>query len=210
MRKTTVLSALTLATVVLAGCGSAEKDNKAAPVDRTKVTQSETLTPAASTTTAAPIQTTTSKPVPKAADGSRDHPFELGQSAQVGSWLVTLLAFDSNADKEMAKDDLFNEKPKGQYVTTKVKAVYTGEEEGMPQMDLTQVIVADAKQFTDYDSMCSPPDQDDDGTQTLMPGGEATFWSCFDIPKGAVEKAEFFIEDSMAFEAERVYFKLEK
>jgi len=134
----------------------------------------------------------------------------IGESAQVGSeYTVAVTKVNLDADKVLARDEFFNEPPKGRYILMTLDVTYKGDDEGDPWSDLEGTFVgSDSRQ---YDASACPATVPDSGydVPTLNSGGKAKFKACFDVPPDAIDGGKLFIDLLAAFDKNaRVYWAI--
>ena len=134
----------------------------------------------------------------------------IGESAQVGSdYTVAVTKVNLDADKVLARDEFFNEPPKGRYILMTLDVTYTGNDEGDPWSDLEGTFVgSDSRQ---YDASACPATVPDSGydVPTLNSGGKAKFKACFDVPPDAIDGGKIFIDELATFDkSARVYWAI--
>jgi hypothetical protein len=133
----------------------------------------------------------------------------LGKSAEVGDYTVTVTSVTQDADDLVAAANEFNEAPQHQYVVVDLSVVYNGTEEGTPFMDLMATIDgADARQYDESTCMAILP-KDGTDVPTLTQGGTADYQVCMDAPTEALDGATVFVEPTISFDEERVYWTLQ-
>jgi hypothetical protein len=123
----------------------------------------------------------------------------LGQSGQVAGYNVTLTGFTIDADKIIADENPFNEKPTNQYMLATFTAQYSGPGKGTLYEDLRVTLVgSDEKEYESYTCTAVVPD-DMFTASPVKSGATATAAVCFDVPPSIINGATFFIEDFSDF-----------
>ncbi|WP_448070867.1 DUF4190 domain-containing protein [Georgenia yuyongxinii] len=133
----------------------------------------------------------------------------LGQSAEMGEYTVAVDAVNLNANEVMADPSLFNSAPEHQYVLLDISVVYNGDEEGDPWFDLLFTFGgSDGRQYDDTGCMATEPNSVVD-VPTLTNGGAADYQICLDVPAAATDGGEFFVEETLSFDDNRVYWAVQ-
>ncbi|MFD1505453.1 hypothetical protein FE374_02325 [Georgenia yuyongxinii] len=133
----------------------------------------------------------------------------LGQSGQMGDYTVAVNAVNLNANEVMADANLFNSAPEHQYVLLDISVVYNGDEEGDPWFDLLFTYGgSDGRQYDDTGCMATEPNSVVD-VPTLTNGGAADYQVCLDVPAAATEGGELFVEETLSFDDNRVYWAVQ-
>ncbi|MFE6969390.1 DUF4190 domain-containing protein [Isoptericola sp. NPDC057653] len=115
--------------------------------------------------------------------GSRENPYAFGQEVSNADWTVKLGKAHEATDEVLAAN-MFNEQP-GQgmeYWIVPVTATYTGDETGLPMMDISVEFVGDDART--YSGTCVAPDALTEVNE-LYAGGKAKGNVCVEVPKGA-------------------------
>jgi hypothetical protein len=134
----------------------------------------------------------------------------IGESAQVGAdYTVAVTKVNLDADNVLAREEFFNEPPKGRYILMTLDVTYTGDDEGDPWGDLEGTFVgSDARQYDASACEATVPDSGYD-VPTLNSGGKATFKACFDVPPDAIDGGKLFIDELAAFDnSSRVFWAI--
>jgi hypothetical protein len=117
-----------------------------------------------------------------------------GQQVTLGDWDVTVTKVVKNADAVLLVEDLYNEKPKGQYVLVTYTAKYNGaERKADVGSDLTwtfsgsdQVVVDSAYATDESDQKMWPSE--------TRPGGTVQDMASFDVKPGAINGGLISVE----------------
>jgi hypothetical protein len=105
----------------------------------------------------------------------------LGDTVEVGDWAVKVTDVDKNADKIMTKANMFNGKPKGQYVLVTYNATYNGSERTADAwVDLTWSLTTNDSQIHDPTSAVTPADEHSWPTSARK-GGTVKLQVAFDV-----------------------------
>ncbi len=151
---------------------------------------------------------TTAPTTTVASRGSRAEPLAVGETAQLDDYDVTVDAITPDATAQVQGANEFNDPPKkGQYAEVTLTAVYTGDDEGTPRMDLSVVLSgSDKVQYKDSDCEASIGDSD---YNTLEPGGKAQFTVCIDAPAAAITGGLVFVESTYSLgNDDRAFWKM--
>ena len=114
-----------------------------------------------------------------------------------------------NATDEVIANNMFNDRPKGQYLLVDISVTYAGDGEGDPWIDLSPTFVgSDARQY-DAGSCGASLDNGAMQVPTLEKGGRATYQVCMDVPPGAVGGGKIFVHERSSFNSQaRVYWSV--
>lgn len=145
------------------------------------------------------------------AAGSREQPLEVGQTARVGDWDVTVDEIIMDATDQMAAANPFNDPAEnGHYALVTVTATYAGDDEGTAGWELAAVLSgANRVQYSDSDCGAVEPNPMFE-QPTVEPGGTVTGQFCIDYPTEALgDSAVLFIEPLMSFDdSDRTFWAL--
>jgi hypothetical protein len=144
-----------------------------------------------------------------APDADARDTFDIGETATIGDYEVTVTEFVADATDRVLGDNQFNEDPdNGLYGTVTFDATYVGDDEGHPGMDITARLVIAGVQHADYECGASVEGGGMDAPQ-LERGGTATdITFCFDHP-GLDGDARLFLEDAFSFDGDRAYWTID-
>ncbi|WP_425607004.1 hypothetical protein, partial [Ornithinimicrobium faecis] len=100
---------------------------------------------------------------------------EMGATADVGEYAVTVTDVQLNANDAVKAANDFNDDPTGQYVLVSLDVTYNGDEEGDPWLDLmVELAGSDARIYDSTTCSAVTPNSDMD-VPTLTTGGTGTF-----------------------------------
>lgn len=140
--------------------------------------------------------------------GTLENPAPLGSTAQIGDWQITITKVTENANKLVAKENSFNDKPKKgqQFVLWNVDATYTGEESGTPWVDLSWKLVGSGgNTFTDSCGVI--PESLSDASETFS-GASVTGNVCVAADSDQLDGASILVEESFALDDSRTFFAI--
>ena len=124
---------------------------------------------------------------------------DLGESATVGEYRVTIIDIDVDADAELA-EDLLNPPADGRYVTARVMLVYEGDGRGNPEKDLMLSYPGHDDWLYDETTCLAETSAPIWEIGSLEPGATATFTACMDVPADAVRDRAVLVDDMRAEE----------
>ncbi len=130
----------------------------------------------------------------------------LGNPAQIGSYAVQVNTVMTNARAYVAQGDPGNPPADGEYVVVEITALYGGQGQGNPFMDLA--VTYTGNDGMDYsDATCSAILPNDAFTTPPMASGEqATFEFCMDVPADAVDDGYLYVRSVDV--DDRVYWRI--
>lgn len=132
-----------------------------------------------------------------------DDAHELGDTADVGDYSVTITEVQLDAIDAIKAANEFNDDPTGQYVLASVDVTYNGSEEGDAWLDLqVKLAGSDARIYDTSSCMAVTPNSPMD-VPTLTAGGTGAFDVCFDVPVDALDNPQIYVEESMSFDDTR-------
>ena len=84
-------------------------------------------------------------PTATAVGESLNNPVPVGQAGEVGKWSVEVIGFTENANRTVARENMFNEKPKdgSQYVLATLRTTYNGRSSADPFFDLEWAVISE-------------------------------------------------------------------
>jgi hypothetical protein len=127
-------------------------------------------------------------------------PLALGQSAELGEYTVTVDRVIPNADDIVARANEFNSPPDGRYVIVELTVTYNGRQEGDPWLDLSPEFVGtDSRKYDSTTCTAVVPHEASD-VPTLLPGGDASYQECMDVPAAAVAGGRVEVSESFSFD----------
>lgn len=133
---------------------------------------------------------------------------ELGSSANVGEYSVTVTGVDTDATERILAISPYNQAPQDQFVLVDVSVTYLGNGEGDPWADLRiKFTGADARQY-DANACIERLDKGAYNVPTLETGGAGEFQVCMDVPAVALADAEVFVEEEYSTDNDRVYWSI--
>jgi hypothetical protein len=110
-----------------------------------------------------------------------DETASLGDTVEVGDWSVTVTKVALNANAAIQKANMFNEKPRGQYVLVSYDATYNGSERTADAwMDLTWTLTGNDSKILDESSTVTPAEDKDEPTEARR-GGTVSLQAVFDV-----------------------------
>jgi hypothetical protein len=119
----------------------------------------------------------------------------LGETVRMSDWDVTVTKVLLNANADIAKANMFNDKPKGQYVLVTYKAKYTGNERKADvTWDLTWSWSTPDGKVHDQSYNVTPADDKDWPTETRK-GGTVEQQVLFDIKPKQIKGSILSVED---------------
>lgn len=123
----------------------------------------------------------------------------LGDTMIVGDWEIKVVEVAKNANDVVHQSNMFNDKPKGQYVLVTYKATYTGDERTADIFsDLTWTMTTSDQQTHDQASEVTPADNEEWPT-TARKGGTVKGQAVFDVQgnliKGGLLSVEGYDDD---------------
>jgi hypothetical protein len=141
---------------------------------------------------------------PAAEPGSYDEPFAAGTKLKSDDWEITLSKTSLNANKDIAHENMYNDKPKkgSVYVMTNVAVKHLGSEAASPNYDLTiNYVGADGNTY-DVTSVVLPHDLSE--VNEMHKGARANGNVAFEVPTKDVKGGMFSVSDGVSDE---VYVK---
>ena len=112
---------------------------------------------------------------------STDTTASLGDTVEVGDWSVTVTEVALNADAAIRKANMFNEKPRGQYVLVSYDATYNGAERTADAwMDLTWTLTGNDGKVLDESSQVTPAEDKSAPTEARR-DGTVSIQAVFDV-----------------------------
>jgi hypothetical protein len=167
-----VISGILISMAMFSGLGEALDDTPEA-------VGSSTAQPDAS---AAPAE---DDPADDPEEGTRENPFQVGDTVSNDDWTVTLGTPREGWD-EIRAENQFNEPPAdgNEYWIVPVNATYTGTETGTPWLDLTVAFVG-SDNVTYDDTYCGVIPNDISETAELYTDGNVEANTCLVVPSGA-------------------------
>ncbi|MBK5221568.1 MAG: hypothetical protein JJE52_01560 [Acidimicrobiia bacterium] len=146
--------------------------------------------------------TTTSAPEPTPASGTREAPLPMAEVAAVGEdYEATVVSFTPDATAEVVGANMFNDPPpEGEvYSLVRVRATYTGDNEGTPGTDLSVgYIGADGRVYVDHDCGAVEPSSMSDEPRVVA-GGMVEGNFCLRLPAAVLGTGSVFIEPLFSF-----------
>lgn len=141
--------------------------------------------------------------------GTLDNPAPIGSTAQIGDWQITITKVTKNANKVVAKENSFNDKPAAgqQFVMWKVDGTYTGDESGTPWVDLSwKLLGSDGNTFNDSCGVI--PDSLSDVGESFS-GAKVSGNVCVAADSAQLDGAKILVEESFAIDDSRTFFAIE-
>jgi hypothetical protein len=188
-----------LATVLLTGCSGSTSASPQATVTVTA--------PAAPDTSQTDSAEDFYAEDPPAAESTAVAPataLKIGQKATVGDWIVTLTAVNKNANRVIADQNQFSDKPKGRYVLVTYTAKYQGSDRtGNADYELRWSLTDSQSTVIDPAGIITPA-VENNWPEEARRGGTIRGQEVFDVPKnrinGSLVSVEFgsFSEKSFA------------
>jgi hypothetical protein len=119
---------------------------------------------------------------------------ELGDTVTIKDWDVKVTRVVKDADAIIANANMFNDKPRGQFVLVTYEATYHGKQRmGSPWIDLTWTLTGADHKVRDVATVVDPSDNQNWPEQTRA-GGTVTDMVTFDVT-GPVDKSMISVED---------------
>lgn len=136
-----------------------------------------------------------------------DAALAIGETGRVGDYEVTVTAFVADVTEEVLAFNEFNDPPgNGVYATMTFDAVYLGEGESNPGMDLTGKLVIDAVQHADFECLAVVENDAVVEAPTLEQGGQASdLVFCFDHP-GVNDDTRLFMTETVSPDGQRTHW----
>ncbi len=126
----------------------------------------------------------------------------LGDTYSVGDWDVKITKVTLNANSQIAHANMFNDKPKGQYVLVNYEAVYTGSKRTADVESDLSWSFTDAKQVVHDEASVGTPASAKDAPTETRKGGKVVLDLAFDIPtkqvKGGIVSVQDWVNDVYA------------
>lgn len=184
MKKITTVVATTLGTLALALSVTACGQKAASVTEQGTAKVKGTSTSPKPTAKGSPTED--SSPAPK-----------LGDTVKIGDWQVRVVAVNTNAATMIHAANMFNDKPKGQYILVTYTAKYTGKERTAdPEMDLSWSMTTPDQKVHDPASEVTPAEDQDWPTSTRT-GGVIRAQEVFDLPAAQIKTSLLSVEDFM-------------
>lgn len=147
--------------------------------------------------------------------GTREDPYAVGDSIELGDWTIVINSVTLDATDEVMAENQFNDPPAEgrQFVMVNMDATYDGEETGTAWLDLSQrVLGSGGNTFGSGGAMedyCGsiPNDLNDGGEQ--FPGATVTGNVCISVPADQLDDALMILEESLSFSNDRVFVALD-
>lgn len=168
-----------------------ERDQALAELEQARAAQSDDEEPADDGTTADPAaeepaapEQAEREPAEDVDQGTREHPFAIGDAVTNDDWEVTL-GEPREAGTEVADENPFNEPaPDGmEFWIVPVTATYIGDETGLPWIDLeVRFVGSDGRTYSDY---CGVIPDDLQEVDELYADATAEGNTCVVVPTGA-------------------------
>jgi hypothetical protein len=182
--------------VIGAMAGTVACQEQPAPVskkaDHSKVVVKDK--PAAEPSTDVVVEEPTETATPEITPEPADTTAKVGDTVQVGDWSVTVTEVVLNANDVIRKANMYNDKPKGQYVLVTYNATYTGDERTADvDMDLTWTMTGSDNKVVDNAYAVDPSDEQSWSTEARK-GGTVTQQVNFDINPAVLTGAILSVE----------------
>lgn len=118
----------------------------------------------------------------------------IGEVVSVGVWDVEVTKLVKNADEILADPDLYNSKPRHQYVLVTYRATYNGEERKADvAFDLTWTFTSSSSKVFDT-SFATTPADDREWPGEARPGGTVRQQVVFDVPADQISGGTLTVE----------------
>jgi len=188
--------------VVAAGCGSSADGSGTEPVEQGQDQKQEQE---------APEDNGDTEKESEPALGTRQNPVPIGTDVQVGpNWQIAVLEVNPDVWAVVQETNMFNDPPAEgrQFVMARVRVSYSGEESGIPWVDLrVRYLGSDGNTYGEgMDDYCGviPEALSDIGEQ--FPGAVAEGNVCWSVPADVIAGGAIIIEETLSFEDTRVFF----
>jgi len=140
--------------------------------------------------------------------GTRDNPAPLGTVVRIGDWEVTVTDVTKNANKLVANENQFNDKPAEgfQYVLWSIDAKYVGDSSATFWIDSTWKVVG--SEGNSFDDSCGViPNNISDAGETFS-GASITGNVCKAVQKDQLPGATILVEASFSVDSDRTFFAI--
>lgn len=119
--------------------------------------------------------------------GTRDNPYNAGDSIDLGDWTITLAATNLDATAEVEAANSLNEIPEGQTaIMVEVEATYTGDDSSTVWIDVgIEYIGGDGNTYDSTNAYCGPVDNSLLQVREQYTDATVTGTVCVTIPDGA-------------------------
>lgn len=152
------------------------------------------------TPTDEPTESESSEPSEEPSD-TPDDLLPLGDSADVGDYVVTVDEVVLDADELVADASPLNEEPDGQYVVIGITVEYDGDSRGSAGFDLAQQFVdASGASHPSYECFATLP-QPSFRLPQMSNGDSGEYQACFDVPPDQVSGGYVVVTDATDFSA---------
>jgi hypothetical protein len=121
---------------------------------------------------------------------------QLGDTVKVGDWQVRVVAVNTNANAAIHAANMFNDRPKGQYILATYTAKYTGHDRtGDPTMDLEWTMTTPDKKVHDTASEVTPSEKGNGWPTETRTGGTVRGQVVFDIAAPQIKRSLLSVSD---------------
>ena len=171
-----------VAFITLAGCGA---DKPAAVKEEAETPAVVVETEAAESTD--PDPTESAEPEPEPEETTAPSMPTLGDLVTIADWDVKVTKVVLDASAQMNAANMYNDKPKGQYVLVTYEATYTGAERTADTFaDLTWTFTTSDNKVNDQSYAVTPAD-DEEWPTSARTGGTVNGQVSFDLPKSLIK-----------------------
>jgi hypothetical protein len=183
---------------------------KSTPIPTPLPTPQATLPPTLPPQTLPPTTLPTSPPASEV--GTRENPVALGQQAEIDDWLVRVDQVVANANKQIAKANMFNDPPSPghQYFMISATAKYLGAGSDHLDSSYSMRAVGDlAVEYTTFENDCGvlPEPNLSLDDPTVYTGGVVSGWAaCWEIDSNDATSLEMVMKPLLS--SEEVWFAL--
>jgi hypothetical protein len=144
-------------------------------------------------------------------ESSLEEPIAVGETGQVGDFLVEVLDAQPDATDLVVASDFFNEPPEAgnQYYLARVRVTYTGETRDTPGFELYfQATGESGVEYTMADNSCGWVPGNQASASELFPGGTVDYNICWQIASADAESLVMLVESFSAQDPEPTWFAL--
>ena len=182
MNRMSGIAAALLASVAFTNLTGCDADKPAAVKERAETPAVVVESEAAESTDPDPTESTEPEPEETTAPSMPT----LGDLVTIADWDVKVTKVVLDAGAQMKAANMFNDKPKGQYVLVTYEATYTGAERTADASDLDWTFTTSDNRVNDQSYSVTPAD-DEEWATSARTGGTVDGQVCFDLPKNLIE-----------------------
>jgi hypothetical protein len=156
-----------------------------------------------------PTDEPTEEPTEEPDEPASGDDLPLGESAEVGDYVVSVDGVQQDADEVIAQTNQFNDKPQDRYVLVDLSVEYGGGKGGDAWLDLQPSFVdGTGTEHPAYECSAVVPKPGFE-VPTLKKGQSGSYQVCFDVPVDAIAGGTIRVGDTYDFDAPGVTWALE-